>query len=139
MSIYPALEPTQPADNLPLYKDWAYDFARQRIALPDGKFSLLEGLEAIKVWIFKAIHTPLGAYSAYSDTFGSYIDDVIGEPALSESTRADVEAILREALLVSPYVTDVRDVTIAPKETGGYSVHAEVDTVYGTVILEVGL
>ena len=68
MSIFPFITP--PADSpaaansLPLFKEYAYDFANNCLLLKDGQTYLADGNEALRIWIFKALFTERFRYVA---------------------------------------------------------------------------
>ena len=59
MSIFPFIDPdalTASQDNaLPMFQEYAYDFKNNQLLLRDGKTYLVEGNEALRIWIFKAL------------------------------------------------------------------------------------
>ena len=45
-------------EELPLYREYAYDFERNCLKTgPDGNTYLVEGNEALRIWIYKALRT----------------------------------------------------------------------------------
>ncbi len=82
MSVFPFITP--PADSpaaansLPLFKEYAYDFANNCLLLKDGQTYLVDGNEALRIWIFKALSCERFRYTAYDAAFGSEIDTLPG-------------------------------------------------------------
>lgn len=131
--IFPKLETsvvaTGTATNLPLYTDWAYDFDGNCLALRGGRNYTVSGREALKIWIYKALQTPRAVYPAYSHDYGQDFARHRREnnlPALDER----IAACVKEALLVNPYITGVREFAFEHK-LDVCAVHCVVDTVYG--------
>ena len=64
MSIFPFIDPETLAasqDNaLPMFREYAYDYENNRLLLRDGQTYLVEGNEALRIWIFKALGTDRG-------------------------------------------------------------------------------
>ena len=84
MSIFPFIDSTSTStetnDELPMLKEYAYDFEKNELLLDEGgRTYMVEGNEALRIWIFKALFTERCHYTAYSFAFGSEIQDqVIG-------------------------------------------------------------
>lgn len=51
---------------LPLFREYAYDFENNCLLKKDGKTYLIEGNEALKIWIYKALYTQRYRYTAHS-------------------------------------------------------------------------
>ena len=51
--------------DLPLAKEYAWDFTSNDFLLVDGKNTIVTGKEAVKVWLWKALQTPRYRYLAY--------------------------------------------------------------------------
>ena len=72
MSIFPFIDPETLAasqDNaLPMFREYAYDYENNRLLLRDGQTYLVEGNEALRIWIFKALDTERFRYTAYDST-----------------------------------------------------------------------
>ena len=65
--------------DLPLFKEFAWDFDNDCFLYDkSGKHILLEGTEAIKVWVYKALATERYTYLAYSWQYGIEIKPFIG-------------------------------------------------------------
>lgn len=140
MRVLPLMSsPTvEPAEALPLFYEWAYDYAAERLLVVDGRTTLLSGQEALKVWISKALRTPLVRFAAYSVDYGSEIETLIGESYSEGYVRAEVQRMVSEALLASPYIRSVGAVTVA-LDGPLLQVSGSASTVYGDTEWEVQL
>ena len=142
MSVFPflAVPEAQPlgAKSLPLYEEWAFDFDAGRMAVTDGRTHRVTDLEAMKVWMYKAVCTAKGRFRAYSPSFGSELESLIGSSYSLAAARAEAQRMVTEALLVSPYITSVSGVE-ADLAGGVLSVRCSVVTVYGGTSLEVAV
>ena len=102
MSIFPFIDPealVASQDNaLPMFREYAYDYENNRLLLRDGQTYLVEGNEALRIWIFKALDTERFRYTAYDSDYGSEIDTLIGainsSVILPELKRFIIEAVL---------------------------------------------
>ena len=82
MSLFPFISNTDEVkvDNtFPMYKEVAWDFKNNIPILENGDFKIVEGNNAIKVWVNKAILVPRYNYSIYSWNYGSELMDLIGK------------------------------------------------------------
>ena len=82
MSIFPFISPevleSSESSELPMFREYAYDFENNCLLLRDGNTYLVEGNEALRIWIFKALTTERFRYTAYDGAFGSEIHTLIG-------------------------------------------------------------
>ncbi|MDO5096495.1 MAG: DUF2634 domain-containing protein [Peptostreptococcaceae bacterium] len=116
MSIFPAfVQPENKTEQieLPMLKEYAYDFDTNELKLRDGKNYLVEGNEALKIWIFKAIVTARYKYIAYSEQFGTEIFEVIGTTLSSEAKKAEVRRYIIETLMVNPYILSIERIELS--------------------------
>ena len=110
MSIFPFIDPETLAasqDNaLPMFREYAYDYENNRLLLRDGQTYLVEGNEALRIWIFKALDTERFRYTAYDSDYGSEIDTLIGavnsSVILPELKRFIIEALMVNFKLNNP-------------------------------------
>ena len=65
--------------NVTVPKEYAWDFTVNDYLLVDGKFQIVTGTEALRVWILKALKTPNGIYAAYTSSYGGKLDDLVGK------------------------------------------------------------
>nr|DAV32494.1 MAG TPA: Protein of unknown function (DUF2634) [Caudoviricetes sp.] len=87
-------------------KEYGIDFATGQLT---GK--IVEGKEAIKVWIWNCLKTQRFRYPIYSWDYGTDLEQYIGQTVSEEFLNADCEDEIREAMLVNPYITDIEDFT----------------------------
>ncbi len=93
---------------------------------------VVEGKEAVKVWIWKAIRTPRFRYEIYTWAYGSEFESLLGQ-AYSDSVKtAEAPRYLRECLLVNPYIKEVKDISVA-FEAARLTVRGTAVTIYGEV------
>ena len=85
-------------------KEYGIDFSTGQLT---GK--IVEGKEAIKVWIWNCLKTQRFRYPIYSWDYGTDLEQYIGQTVSEEFLNADCEDEIREAMLVNPYITDIED------------------------------
>lgn len=85
-------------------REYGIDFATGQLT---GK--VVEGLEAIKVWIWNCLHTERYRYAIYSWQYGVEYEQYIGETITDEYLQSDCLVETEEALMVNPYITGLDD------------------------------
>lgn len=123
---------------LPLFKEIAIDFETGEPLLKENEFIILEGKEALKVWVWKTLKTERNKYLIYSDSYGNDLAENIGQ--IYDKTTKDALMIneIKECLLVNPYIINVYNFNIETKEKGRHPVISfNADTIYGTTESEV--
>ena len=135
------LEEEQKAEDtkdLPLFKEMAINFETGEILTKNGEIVILEGKEALNVWIWKALKTERNRFKAYSSNFGSDIYKEIGyvyDRTIKEQLM--INEII-DTLLVNPYITNVYDFDMLySDETLSLNINFKVDSIYGTATQEV--
>ena len=60
MGVFPFINPDVALEvnkDLPMFREYAYDFENQCLKLKDGNTYLVEGNEALRIWIYFALGT----------------------------------------------------------------------------------
>lgn len=133
MSLFPFVSNVDDvkADNsFPLYKEIAWDFDKNIPAIENREFKIVEGNEAIKVWVYKALLTPRYNYSIYSWDYGSELLDLIGKAYTPSLTKSEAKRYIEEALLINPYILEVNVLDTDFKD-GILSANVKIVTIYG--------
>lgn len=133
MSIFPAVQPSEQVDTsqaLPLAREIAWDYERNVPIYVKGVPQIVTGLEAVKVWAWKALHTERKRWKIYTWDYGSDIPQLIGKSYTSDTKVAEARRCVRECLLINPYITSVHSITVE-SEGAELSIQATIDTIYG--------
>lgn len=133
MSLFPFISNADEikVDNtFPLYREIAWDFKRNIPILENGDFKIVEGNNAIKVWVYKAILTPRYNYSIYTWDYGSELLDLIGKAYTPSLTKSEAKRYIEEALLINPYISEVNVLDTDFKD-GILSANVKITTIYG--------
>ena len=133
MSLFPFVtykEDIVKNNSFPLYKEVAWDFKRDIPILENGDFKIVEGNEAIKVWVYKALLTPRYNYSIYSWDYGSELLDLIGKAYTPQLTKSEAKRYIEEALKINPYILDVNVIDTDFKDSI-LSANVKIVTIYG--------
>ena len=128
MSLFPFItyeEDVVENNPLPIYKEV-------------GKgLKIVEGNEAIKIWIYKALQTPRYQYEIYSWDYGSELLSLIGKAYTKGLTQSEASRYIKEALLINPYILDVNVISTS-FDGDVLSASVRVKTIYdGEVIVNV--
>lgn len=140
MSIFPFIDSTRIStetnDELPMLKEYAYDFEENELLLDaDGRTYMVEGNEALRIWIFKALSTERAHYTAYSFAFGSELQDqVIGHSMNVEIVKLEIERFIIEALMVNPYIRRLDNFAFKNNSTG-MTVSFDCTSIYGSATI----
>ena len=140
MSLFPFISNTDDVkvdNSFPLYREVSWDFKNNIPILENGDFKIVEGNEAIKVWVYKAILTPRYNYSIYSWDYGSELLGLIGKAYTPSLTKEEAKRLIKEALEINPYILEVEIADISFKDSL-LSAVVKVKTIYeGEVIVNV--
>ena len=105
--------PTNITDaSIPLLKEYAWDFDKDEIILDrNGKFIIVEGVEALKVRNYLSLKIYKGRFFIYKNKVGTKLKDLIGKSRSYVSLR--VEEMIYEAIVDNVYVTDIENLEIS--------------------------
>lgn len=120
-------------------KEPLMDFSTGKIVMENGEPVMVEGVEALKVWIEKAIRTARYRWGAYTWNYGNELEDLIGNDLPAATLQSEVERAIKEALAVDPRIYECSNFTI--QRTGDIlGVEFTVTTTTGeTIAQEVNL
>ena len=134
MSLFPFIsnnvDEVKANNSFPLYKEVAWDFEKDTPILENGDFKIVEGNEAIKVWVYKALLTPRYNYSIYTWDYGSELLDLIGKAYTPSLTKEEAKRLIKEALEINPYILEVEITDINFKDSL-LSADIKIVTIYG--------
>ena len=135
MSFFPFINPPpnlEALNEFPTYKEIAWDFKNNQPIIENGEFKIVEGDEAIKVWIYLSLLTPNKQYPIYSWDYGSEVKELIGKNYTKALTEAEAQRLIEECLLINPYITDIQ-VTDTSFKDSILTCNIKVTTIYGDV------
>ena len=133
MSLFPFISNTDEVkvdNSFPLYREVAWDFKNNIPILENGDFKIVEGNEAIKVWVYKALLVPRYQYSIYTWGYGSELMDLIGKAYTPQLTKSEAKRYIEEALKINPYILDVNVIDTDFKDSI-LSANVKITTIYG--------
>ena len=134
MSLFPFIsnnvDEVKVDNSFPLYKEVAWDFEKDIPIIQNGDFKIVEGNDAIKVWVYKALLTPRYNHSIYSWDYGSELMDLVGKAYTPSLTKEEAKRYIKEALLINPYILEVTVVDTS-FNNGLLSADIKIVTIYG--------
>lgn len=110
MSILPSFmqtqitERTQTANAIIIPKEYGIDFNTGQLT---GR--IVEGIEAIKVWVWLCLRTQRFRYPIYSWSYGTDMEQYIGQGLTIEYLETDLKDEIEEALRVNEYITGIEN------------------------------
>jgi hypothetical protein len=133
VSIFPFVESDVdviPSTDLPIPKEWAWDFEKNDFLLKNNKPFIVEGLEAVKIWAYKALMTERFKYEFYSWEYGSEINSLIGSGFSHAAVELEAQRLVEETLQPCAAILSVSDFKI---EFDGDSLILEltIETIFG--------
>jgi len=141
--IFPFIDPQAietEAVALPMAKEYAWNFDKLKpeFKFRNGKMYLVEGKEAIKVWLWKLFMTTRYREIIFDWDYGSELENLIGQGYTQGLLNSEAERYVREAIRfnLKDYVTDVRNVVVTFFE-GTLTIEFTAITPYGEVEVRV--
>ncbi len=130
MSVLPFFEfDEETKEEMPIFKEYAYDFENNTFKRRNGREYLVSGDEALKIWIYKALSTWRFKHLAYDDSYGSEVYNLIGQAKDIDIIKSEIKRYIKEALLVNPYILEVSNFKIF-EDLEKKEVRFDVKTVY---------
>ena len=140
-SIFPFTDPQEmeiEETELPMAREWAWDFEKLDFKLKDGKMYQVEGKEAVKIWLWKLFMTARYRQVIFDWDYGHELENLIGQGYTQGYLNSEAERYVREAIEynLKDYVTDVRNVNVSFDE-GTLTIEFTAITPYGEVEVRV--
>ena len=131
MGLFPtyienSIEAEQPKE-IKTPKEYEIDFKTGQLT---GR--VVEGVEAIKVWIWLALQTPRYRYYIYSWDYGNEFEDLIGRGYSEEYINTEVQRMTEDCLLVNEHIESITDFSVT-MENDQLTISFTANTIYGTI------
>lgn len=133
-----AAEEERQGEDMPLYKEVAWDFENNIPMLENGDYKIVTGKEAVKTWAYKALRTDRFRYLIYSFDFGSELENLIGTNYTPSLTKAESVRYVEETLLINPYIQNISDVEVDFENTTLF-ISGVLHTIYGDIEMGVSV
>ncbi|EMJ5875916.1 DUF2634 domain-containing protein [Clostridioides difficile] len=121
---------------LELFREVAWNFEKDEPIIENGDFKIVEGNEAIKVWVYKCIKTNRYEHEIHSWNYGTELMELVGQKYSKGLTESEASRYIKESLLVNPYILDVSVVNTKFIDDL-LSVDIQISTIYGEVEVNV--
>ena len=108
-------------------KEYGIDFTTGQLT---GK--IVEGLEAIKVWIWLCMHTERFRHAIYSADYGTSLEQYIGHVLSEEYINTDCESEISDALLINEYIESIEDFEVV-RNSDSLNISFRVVTKFGSI------
>lgn len=119
-------------EELPLFTEYAIDLDTLEPLKNGDRLAELNGNEALKVWIFKALKTKRNFYEIHSDSYGNDLDVHIGTVYQESIKNALIISEIKDCLLVNPYILNCYNFELNyNNDNNNLKVSFNVSTVYG--------
>ncbi|WP_459480248.1 DUF2634 domain-containing protein [Clostridium saccharoperbutylacetonicum] len=117
-------------------KEYAWDFDKNDFKLKDGKFQIVEGIEALKIWIWKALKTSRLTYPIYSSTYGQEIEKLVGKGLSKSLIESEAKRLTLECLKENEHILNIKNFKVS-KEKDLLNISFTTVTDCGEVIIDV--
>lgn len=97
---------------------------------------IVEGSEACKVWAWFTLQTQLQRYAAYSDSYGSELENLIGEKASPAMLKAEVNHYITDALKGNEHIEGIEKLEVT-RDRGTLLISFTIDTEFGEEDIDV--
>lgn len=109
--IYPFVD-TEEEEAVHIPREYGIDFDTGQLS---GK--VVEGLEAVKVWAWLALHTNRYRHYIYSWDYGQEYEDMIGMGYSRDYAEMEFRRMTEECLTVNPHITGINNFSM--EKNGG--------------------
>jgi hypothetical protein len=118
-----------PTRDIPLLVDYLIDLdTGYPIVSKSGQFTIVEGLEAIVMQMWRKLHIERGIYQIFSSKYGNTFDDLKGKGKSYADAYANKKLI--EAVVDKVYVNSVNNVDLS-LDGSIYTISFTIDSIYG--------
>ena len=115
-------------NTLPVAKEIAIDFSTGEPIIKNGDFVVVEKNEAIKVWCYYALKIAKGRFLAFTNNYGSELEEKIIGKQYNSDTYSKVKRIVEDCLLVNPYIKSIDNIQVDFNDR--LTIEIELTTVY---------
>lgn len=91
------------------FKEFEWDIETGDYVIRNGQIGIVEGLPALRIWIYKALKTARGRYDAYTWNFGHDYETLIGAALTHDVITSEAKRMTKDALFVNKHIKDIRD------------------------------
>lgn len=118
---------TEQTEESKIPKEYEIDFKTGQLT---GR--IVEGAEAIKVWIWLVLQTARYRYYIYSWDYGNEFEELIGRGYSEEYINAEAQRMTEDCLLVNENIESITDFSVG-MENDQLTISFTANTIYGTI------
>lgn len=137
--IFPFFDGIEENENneqeFPLYKEIAWNPEKNSPIVENGEFKIVEGIEAILSWCYRALSVKRYRHEIYSWNYASELEDLIGKAYSKMLVQAEAERYVKECLLINPYIKGISNISQTFQD-GTLSIACDLETIYGNTSLQ---
>lgn len=93
---------------------------------------IVEGKEAIKVWIWLALQIPRYRHSIYSWDYGNEFEELIGQGYTEEYIEAEAKRMTSDCLLINKNIQSITGFSVS-MENSSLTISFTANTIYGGI------
>lgn len=91
------------------FREYEWDLDTHEFIAREGKINLVEGIPALKIWIYKTLLSQRGRYQAYTWNYGNDLDSLIGAAMTRDVVTSEAKRITEEALYMNKHIFNLKD------------------------------
>ena len=115
-------------NTLPVTKEIAIDFITGNPIIKNNDYVIVEKNEAIKVYCYYALKIAKGRFLAFTNNYGSELEEKIIGKQYNSDTQKQVKRIVEDCLLVNKYIKSIDNVAVSFDDK--INIEIELTTVY---------
>lgn len=119
------------AEDEAIYKEYEIDYKTGQLT---GR--IVEGKEAVKTWVYLALHTERYIFPQYSWNYGNELNTLIGSANDEKYLELEAKRLIEDCLLQNRHITGVENVQVDIKENI-LNISMTVNTDYGEAKINV--
>lgn len=131
MSLFPTYieedETREATHKIKTPKEYEIDFKTGQLT---GR--IVEGLEAVKIWIWFTLQIARYRYSIYSWDYGNEFEDLIGQGYTEEYIEAEAQRMTEDCLLVNENIQSISGFSVSMKNEK-FQISFIANTIYGEI------
>ena len=113
--------------------EWNWDVDTHEFVMNKrGVVDVVEGQDAIKIWVYKCLMTTRGKYMAYDFSFGNDIEYLLEQNIERDLLKAEARRLVVEALMSNEFINSVTNVEVSIIDRT-LQVELTVNTDYGDI------
>lgn len=91
------------------FREYEWNIETHDFILRDGRIHIVEGIPALKIWIYKTLLTQRGRYHAYTWDYGNDLETLIGSALTRSVIVSEAKRITEEALYTNQHIHNLKN------------------------------